>query len=44
VRTRKLLVAGEVALALTLLTGAGLLVKSAWRMHDIHQGSSRNAC
>jgi putative ABC transport system permease protein len=38
VRTRKLLVAGEVALALTLLTGAGLLVKSAWRMHAYPPG------
>ena len=37
-RTRKLLVAGEVALALTLLIGAGLMLKSAWRMHDYPPG------
>ena len=36
VRTRKILVGGEVALALTLLIGAGLMVKSAWRMHAVH--------
>jgi putative ABC transport system permease protein len=37
-RTRRLLVAGEVALALTLLIGAGLMLKSAWRMHDYPPG------
>jgi predicted permease len=31
-RARRLLVAAEVALALILLVGAGLLMKSAWRM------------
>ena len=38
VRTRKILVGGEVALALTLLIGAGLMVKSAWRMHAYPPG------
>jgi putative ABC transport system permease protein len=33
VRTRRVLVAGEVAVALVLLIGAGLMLKSAWRMH-----------
>ena len=33
VRTRRALVAGEVAVALVLLIGAGLMLKSAWRMH-----------
>ena len=33
VRTRSALVAGEVAIALVLLIGAGLMLKSAWRMH-----------
>jgi putative ABC transport system permease protein len=33
VRTRRALVAGEVAIALVLLIGAGLMLKSAWRMH-----------
>ena len=32
VRTRMVLVAGEVALALMLLIGAGLMLNSAWRM------------
>jgi putative ABC transport system permease protein len=32
-RMRGLLVAGELALALVLLTGAGLMVKSFWRMN-----------
>ena len=33
VRTRRGLVAAEVAVALVLLIGAGLMLKSAWRMH-----------
>jgi putative ABC transport system permease protein len=37
-RIRKFLVAGQVALALTLLIGAGLLMKSAWRMHAYTPG------
>jgi putative ABC transport system permease protein len=32
-RTRRLLVAGEIALALILLIAAGLMVKSVWRMY-----------
>jgi len=32
-RVRRLLVAGELALAIVLLTGAGLLLKSFWRMN-----------
>src|SRR5687768_8248863 len=38
VRTRMILVAGEVALALILLIGAGLMVKSASRMYDYTPG------
>jgi len=37
-RTRSLLVAAEVALALVLLTGTGLLLNSAWRMHAYPDG------
>ncbi len=37
-RTRMILVAGEVALALILLIGAGLMAKSAYRMHDYAPG------
>ena len=33
-RTRRLLVTGEVAMALILLTGAGLMLKSLWRMTE----------
>jgi len=33
-RARGLLVAGELALAVVLLTGAGLMVKSFWRMNE----------
>ena len=36
--TRRILAAGEVALALMLLIGAGLMVKSAWRMHAYPPG------
>ena len=38
VRTRRTLVAGEVALALMLLIGAGLMLNSAWRMHAYPNG------
>jgi putative ABC transport system permease protein len=38
VRARRFLVAGEVALALVLLIGSGLLVKSAWRLHAYPAG------
>ena len=34
VKTRRVLVAGEIAIALVLLIGAGLMLKSAWRMHS----------
>ena len=37
-RLRRLLVAGELALAIVLLIGAGLLVKSYWRMHAYPPG------
>jgi putative ABC transport system permease protein len=33
-RTRRVLVAMELALAVVLLTGAGLMIKSFWRMHE----------
>ncbi len=33
-RTQNLLVIGEVALALALLAGAGLLIRSVWRLHE----------
>ena len=38
VRTRMILVAGEVALALVLLIGAGLMLNSAWRMNAYPAG------
>jgi predicted permease len=37
-RIRRLLVAGELALAIVLLTGAGLMLKSFWRMNTYPQG------
>ena len=42
-RVRRLLVAAELALALVLLTGAGLMVKSFWRMNAHPVGFSRRA-
>jgi putative ABC transport system permease protein len=37
-RTQNLLVIGEVALALVLLAGAGLLIRSIWRLHEERLG------
>jgi ABC-type lipoprotein release transport system permease subunit len=37
-RTQSLLVIGEVALALVLLAGAGLLIRSIWRLHEERLG------
>lgn len=39
-KTRALLVASEVALALVLLVGAGLMVKGFWRILNIYQSSN----
>jgi putative ABC transport system permease protein len=35
---RKMLVVAEVTLALVLLCGAGLLIKTMWRLHSVHPG------
>jgi putative ABC transport system permease protein len=37
-RLRRALVAGEIALALLLLAGTGLLVKAFWRLHTVDPG------
>ena len=37
-RTRNVLVAAEVALALVLLTGAGLLLRTLWGMQHVDRG------
>jgi predicted permease len=42
-RTRNSLVAAEVALALVLLTGAGLLVRTLWSMQRVERGFDANA-
>src|SRR5688572_5613713 len=39
-RTRNVLVAAEVALALVLLTGAGLLMRTFWGMQHVERGFS----
>jgi predicted permease len=38
IRRQNVLVAGEVAIALTLLVGAGLLVKSLWHLFQVEPG------
>ena len=37
-RMRNLIVVGEVALALVLLVGAALMLKSVWRLHQVDLG------
>jgi predicted permease len=37
-RTRGLLVAGEIAVALVLAIGAGLMVQTLWRLHQVNPG------
>ncbi|MCI0612827.1 ABC transporter permease, partial [bacterium] len=39
-KTRALLVASEISLALVLLVGAGLMVKGFWRILNIYQGTN----
>jgi len=41
-RLRQTLVVGQIALALVLLTGAGLIVKSFWRLQAVDPGVSTN--
>jgi predicted permease len=41
-RTRGVLVGGEVALALALLTGAGLLLRTAWKINHVDPGFDGN--
>lgn len=35
---RRLLVAGELAMALVLLIGCGLMVRGFWKLHQVHSG------
>jgi putative ABC transport system permease protein len=41
-RARSFLVAAEIALALVLLVGAGLMVKGFWRIFDVFEGADPN--
>ena len=37
-RFRAVLVTGELALALVLLIGSGLMVKAFWKLQEVHSG------
>jgi predicted permease len=41
-RARAVLVAGEIALAMALLTGAGLLIRTAWKIDHVDPGFERD--
>ena len=40
---RRFLVAGELAMALVLLVGCGLMVKAFWKLQEVHTGLSANS-